>query len=297
MNGKRSSPVRGLVNWWEHSMLPRICFVVLIFFGLISPVAAQSSIAGNLLRTIVAQIEVTNKDTGEGGFCNGFVDTVRNDVAYVATAKHCAEEPAGAHLSSDTAARLSITVHYSSGGSGILRQLFWNTGHDELVIAATFDGRPQSYAGECTGCTAYRTFGTNQRIPVVSVLSAGGGSPVVSSGFVFADESSRYVVALPGAPGTSGAPVLDLQGRLVGIVVGGRVFGSAEAGFLTEIIPGGLVVDLVRYAVEWTEQHPASPQIPPPIGPTAQCNDGTYSYAANHQGACSHHGGVAQWYR
>lgn len=32
-------------------------------------------------------------------------------------------------------------------------------------------------------------------------------------------------------------------------------------------------------------------------GPTALCNDGTYSYAVHHQGACSHHGGVAQWYR
>ncbi|MFF4361166.1 DUF3761 domain-containing protein [Streptomyces bauhiniae] len=27
------------------------------------------------------------------------------------------------------------------------------------------------------------------------------------------------------------------------------------------------------------------------------CNDGSYSYAAHHQGACSHHGGVAVFYR
>lgn len=32
-------------------------------------------------------------------------------------------------------------------------------------------------------------------------------------------------------------------------------------------------------------------------GPTAQCRDRTYSYAANHRGACSHHGGVRVWYR
>jgi hypothetical protein len=32
-------------------------------------------------------------------------------------------------------------------------------------------------------------------------------------------------------------------------------------------------------------------------GATAKCDDGTYSYAAHHQGACSHHGGVAVWYR
>ena len=33
-----------------------------------------------------------------------------------------------------------------------------------------------------------------------------------------------------------------------------------------------------------------------PAGATARCNDGTYSYAAHHQGACSSHGGVAVFY-
>ncbi|MCX3059562.1 DUF3761 domain-containing protein [Streptomyces beihaiensis] len=32
-------------------------------------------------------------------------------------------------------------------------------------------------------------------------------------------------------------------------------------------------------------------------GATAMCNDGTYSFAAHHQGACSHHGGVAVFYK
>jgi Spy/CpxP family protein refolding chaperone len=34
-----------------------------------------------------------------------------------------------------------------------------------------------------------------------------------------------------------------------------------------------------------------------PADATARCNDGTYSYAAQHSGACSSHGGVAEWYR
>jgi hypothetical protein len=29
--------------------------------------------------------------------------------------------------------------------------------------------------------------------------------------------------------------------------------------------------------------------------PTARCKDGTTSYSQHHTGACSHHGGVAQW--
>lgn len=32
-----------------------------------------------------------------------------------------------------------------------------------------------------------------------------------------------------------------------------------------------------------------------PAGATARCVDGTYSYSTSHSGACSHHGGVAQW--
>jgi Protein of unknown function (DUF3761) len=30
-------------------------------------------------------------------------------------------------------------------------------------------------------------------------------------------------------------------------------------------------------------------------GATGQCNDGSYTMAKNHQGACSRHGGVAKW--
>ena len=41
---------------------------------------------------------------------------------------------------------------------------------------------------------------------------------------------------------------------------------------------------------------------PPPVkssipsGVTGKCNDGTYTSAVNHKGACSKHGGVKQWY-
>jgi len=34
-----------------------------------------------------------------------------------------------------------------------------------------------------------------------------------------------------------------------------------------------------------------------PIGATARCRDGTYSYSEHASGTCSHHGGVARWIR
>lgn len=39
------------------------------------------------------------------------------------------------------------------------------------------------------------------------------------------------------------------------------------------------------------------PPVAPGGGATALCNDGTYSYAAHHQGACSSHGGVNIFYK
>ena len=32
-----------------------------------------------------------------------------------------------------------------------------------------------------------------------------------------------------------------------------------------------------------------------PMGSTAQCRDGTYSFSLHRSGTCSYHGGVAQW--
>ncbi len=32
-----------------------------------------------------------------------------------------------------------------------------------------------------------------------------------------------------------------------------------------------------------------------PVGATALCRDGTYSFSRNHRGTCSHHGGVSKW--
>jgi len=32
-----------------------------------------------------------------------------------------------------------------------------------------------------------------------------------------------------------------------------------------------------------------------PLGATARCGDGTYSFSQHRRGTCSYHGGVAQW--
>jgi hypothetical protein len=42
---------------------------------------------------------------------------------------------------------------------------------------------------------------------------------------------------------------------------------------------------------------PAQAPVQPGNGATALCHDGTYSFAAHHQGACSGHGGVSVFYK
>lgn len=50
--------------------------------------------------------------------------------------------------------------------------------------------------------------------------------------------------------------------------------------------------------VDTPEKSAKSAKAPAKAGdPTAQCNDGTYSYAAHHQGACSGHQGVKTWFK
>lgn len=45
------------------------------------------------------------------------------------------------------------------------------------------------------------------------------------------------------------------------------------------------------------EAKPSTTAANAPEGATAKCKDGTYSHAKTHSGACSHHGGVAEWYK
>jgi len=58
-----------------------------------------------------------------------------------------------------------------------------------------------------------------------------------------------------------------------------------------------------------TAAEPAEPEAAPPApatkaptktaagAATAKCKDGTLSYSKHHSGTCSHHGGVAEWYK
>ena len=62
--------------------------------------------------------------------------------------------------------------------------------------------------------------------------------------------------------------------------------------------PPGYTVDstgrLITPSGNLSAEAPPGPNIP--AGATGKCKDGTYSFATHHQGMCSSHGGVAQFY-
>lgn len=66
--------------------------------------------------------------------------------------------------------------------------------------------------------------------------------------------------------------------------------GAAPAPYSTSV-PGYYNADGI-----WVPSPSSNPTLTP-SGPTAICNDGTYSYSLNHSGTCSWHGGVSTWLR
>ncbi|HVT39295.1 MAG TPA: DUF3761 domain-containing protein [Gemmatimonadaceae bacterium] len=64
---------------------------------------------------------------------------------------------------------------------------------------------------------------------------------------------------------------------------------------------GGIATGAPAKAATPPVTPPAPAKTAPPMAtkaegkPTAKCKDGTLSYAKNHSGACSSHGGVAEW--
>ena len=181
--------------------------------------------------------------------------TVRGSVAFVATAKHCVERVSTAVFGpARDDPSLSAAVTYANGDTGTLQPIrhrfFWHTNRDDVVIAMTFTAKPTAYDTLCPSCFGLQPWGPAQLIPVVSVLEAGGGEAVISSGQLWQNDDGQWRLLLPVAPGTSGAPVVDAHGNLIGIASSTLVSPGTEAGFRAEVVPGKYILDLVKSAVE-----------------------------------------------
>jgi hypothetical protein len=74
--------------------------------------------------------------------------------------------------------------------------------------------------------------------------------------------------------------------------------GGVAAGGASEMAPpaGAPAPSTTQGRAAPASPRPSSSSGTPQAGqPTARCKDNSISYSVHHAGACSHHGGVAQW--
>jgi S1-C subfamily serine protease len=232
-----------------------VVLVVLISVTLGGLAQGQSEPYGaTVLRAVTVTLRAASLATMQGGMCHGFLYAIAGRIAYVVTAKHCVEEPSQTRLFSGMQWRdlkESISISFANHSAALANGVYWATNYDVVVLRATVGlFRPKTTYVEVCRCGYYRNFGSSQRIPILSTLSAGGGPAVVSSGYVISGRPGQYAVLLPSAPGTSGSMVVDLQGRLVGIVWGVWSQAKEGAGYRSEITPAPVVMGLVHYAFD-----------------------------------------------
>jgi hypothetical protein len=230
-------------------------FAVLLAILGITPAHAQSEPFGaQVLEAVTVTITSTNYTSLKGATCHGATYAVTRSVAYVITAKHCVSMVSSVPLEPGIQwrdIRELVNVRFPNGATGREMGIYWPQNYDALVMRTALSPfgsrRPVGYLQVCR-CGYYRTFPRNSRIPVYSMLSAGGGRPVPSSGFVVTDANGIYRVFLPSAHGTSGTMIVDEQGRLVGLVYG--VFSQVGAGYASAIAPAPVIVNLLKYAFD-----------------------------------------------
>jgi hypothetical protein len=256
---------------------PLVAALICLVAG--TPAAAQRPEPADLLKAMTVQIRVDNVSRHREALCQGFVAGVGGDAAFVVTAKHCIDDLATtpiAQAQSLDQLGVTIDVTYAGGTSGDVIQLAGAENSDVVVLRVAYTERPVAFA-DCGDCRVYRSFGSNQQIPVLSMLSAGGGPPVVSSGLLLSDRAGQYTVVLPSSPGTSGSAVIDTDGNLVGMVVSVAAARGAVAGSVSGVVPAGDIEDLLAYAVSQLgggsgaapNLPPAAPPTPPALAPSA----------------------------
>jgi hypothetical protein len=205
------------------------------------------------LEAVTVSVVARNYVTGRAAICQGSVYAVVGSTAYVVTAKHCVEALSSTRLLPGVEWKdihEIIAVKFPNGQSGRVAGVVWPQRGDALVMKTAFNGRrPAAYVDVCA-CGYYNYFPRSRRIPIVSMLSAGGGAPVPSSGYLQTDLLGRYAVFLPDAQGTSGTLVVDMQGRMVGLVWGVSTPVEGGAGFTALITAAPVIVDLMKSAFD-----------------------------------------------
>lgn len=187
----------------------------------------------------------------------------------------------------------ALVLLLAVGGISSCVQSFGHGGQQEDSYSASIDD---------TGDSGYSADDTAETPATEESPTADPLPPVTQADHV--GETSEKASAELTAQGLLVA-FADTGGNALPSVSGWSVVGEQPAAGAT--VPAGSTVRLILSPPPPPPPPPAPAPAPAPVpdqpaqapggGATALCNDGTLSFSAHHQGTCSHHGGVAQWYR
>lgn len=212
-----------------------VCFVFLVLVT--APPAVGQRLAQSVLelleqRTVRLQIE---DDTGLNA-CLGVrlgpaSPQVPNSVELIATAGHCVD-----FLMKSQRRLIQVT---SYGGNHIAGGYCWifSQSHDVGVVLAApslgYYAPPINMSDDPAPAS----------LDIVGMISIGGGDPTPAAGKVVGSNINGLHVLMPGGPGSSGGPVIDLKGNLVGIIIEGKSY-PGSAGYDTTLLSS---IDLIRF--------------------------------------------------
>jgi hypothetical protein len=92
-----------------------------------------------------------------------------------------------------------------------------------------------------------------------------------------------------------GALVLIVSLAALGASVAAPAGVSAATPTASAATPRPVLVACTRGYYKNVSGHCVKRPGSSPVGATARCRDGSYSYSEHASGTCSHHGGVARW--
>lgn len=246
------------------------------------PVAStqRSDAVRTLLQSTSVRVEATDDQSGRRTSCEGFVyDTGPTrgsyEVAYVITAAHCLRSSAVApKIIGGTGFKSTVRACalLESGAKWLQANDILSPDDPAVDIALLTVVSPKSVSSRSlrmlTGADKPKALhshwfwaapGPPDEMPVMSMLSAGGGLIVPSSGMMHRNRDGTPGVFIPVAPGTSGALVVDLEARIVGMVVTGLTYVSDGAGMTAGIIPASTIVSFASRDIRLSQQSAKNP--------------------------------------